>query len=145
VEAIMMLCDFAESLNGKLYIQGGGWDRVMKIQPLNFAVAIMLEVPWHAANEKHRLNLTLQTEDGQLVPDAEGNPIQMQGEFETGRPAGVRPGTALKSPFAARLAGLDLDPGAYAFVLEIDGTEITRSTFTVEVPPPGAIFGGPTP
>jgi len=25
VEAILLLCDYAEAVNGKLYIMGGGW------------------------------------------------------------------------------------------------------------------------
>lgn len=130
----MLLCDFAEALNGKLYITGGGWNRVIKVQPISCSVAIMLSIPWNKANEKHRLRLSLQTEDGAVVPDAEGKDVAITGEFETGRPAGVKPGSDLKNPIAIRLNGLDLDFGGYAFVLEIDGTEIARTPFTVEQP-----------
>ena len=133
----MLLCDWADALNGKLYIGGGGWDRVFKVQPLGCSVAVMLSVPWHATNEKHVFRLTLQTEDGVVVKDAQENRFEIVGEFETGRPAGTKPGSPIRTPLTFRVQQLDLAVGGYAFVLEVDETEITRAQFTVAQPPAG--------
>ena len=131
----MLLCDYAEALNGKLYIMGGGWDRLVKMGPVACSVAVMLSVPWNDANIKHRLSLTLLTEDGQVASDAAGNEVIIDGEFETGRPAGIRPGSALRTPFTFRIQGLDLDLGGYSVLLEIEGAAVARAEFDVVAPP----------
>jgi len=33
IEATMLLCDSAQAVGGKLYILGGGWTMLAKIQP----------------------------------------------------------------------------------------------------------------
>lgn len=139
----MLLCDYAEALNGKLYIIGGGWDRVFTVQPISCSVAVVLSVPWHATNERHVLRVHLQSEDGVVVGDHEGNPVQMEGEFETGRPPGVKPGSDLRHAFTLRMQGLDLAPGAYSFVLDVDGTELVRAPFTIERPQVAGMPGLP--
>ena len=134
MEAILLLCDYADALNGKLYIAGGGWNRIIKVAPISVSIAVMIDVPWQAANERHSLLVTLQTEDGERVRSPEGNEVKIEGEFETGRPAGTKPGSPLRAPLALRLEGLDLPRGGYAFVLDIDGSEVARATFLVEDP-----------
>lgn len=90
-----MLCDFAEQINGKLYIQGGGWSRLGAPEGSAFSihVAAMVYVPWDDANRKRRILLQLFSEDGAEVEVGEpSKPVEMRGEFEVGRPPGIAPG-----------------------------------------------------
>lgn len=138
----MMLADHAEAINGKLYITGGGWSLIGPA-PTPLAVAARVEVPWGEGNRKHTLRLELQDEDGSIVqfPGPAGmQAFVIQGEFETGRPAGLRSGTPLDLAFALNIGPLQLEPGKrYAFRLTVLGTDAAAScTFTVrDTPAPG--------
>src|SRR5262249_54509042 len=44
-----ILADYAEAVNGKLYMMGGGWDQSFVkdfSQPVSFSFAIGIQVPW---------------------------------------------------------------------------------------------------
>jgi hypothetical protein len=63
----LILADRAEAVNGKLYLMGGGWDRLAiadfaKPVTLSFAVGVL--VPWNATNQEHQLDLTIEDFDG---------------------------------------------------------------------------------
>jgi len=121
----MMLADSAQEVGGKLYILGGGWSITGPV-PMPMAIALKLEVPWDRTNEPHSLLLELVDEDGTpvLVADDQGEqvPLQVTGEFEAGRPAGVRPGTPIDSALAVNFGPLPLEPGRrYQWRLSIDG------------------------
>jgi hypothetical protein len=134
VQAIVLLCDHAEAFNGKLYTMGAGWSNVLAAQPLSFTVAVRIAVPWTAANKQHHILLGLETEDGTLVmsEDQPEEQVRIEGDFEVGRPPGLKPGTDLVNVLAVPFSNLDLAAGGYAVVLRIDGTEIARATFNVE-------------
>lgn len=132
MEAIVLLCDFAEAVNGKLYIMGGGWTDYRGSAPINCSVAIKLAVPWTQTNQRHTLSLDLVMEDGEPVNNPEnGEPIRVEGEFEVGRPPGAVPGSALVNAMAFQFGGLSLDPGGYKFSFSVDGTELAGATFRV--------------
>lgn len=133
MEVTMMLCDFAEAINGKLYISGGGWSNWQISRPLDCAVAVIIGVPWNQANQKHTMLLELMGEDGQAALAPNGEPVKIEGEFETGRPPGVVPGDTLASPVAFRIQGAVLKKGGYKFSLKIDGTEVAATRFRVKV------------
>lgn len=134
----MLLADFAQVSDGKLTVVGGGWSRTGP-EPLPFAIALLVLVPWDQANRKHVMRLEL--------VDSDGNPVLVEGEqgeeaavvffddleFEVGRPAGVKPGTPLDLPLAINSAPLQLDPGRYEWRLTIDGEsdEDWRLAFSV--------------
>jgi hypothetical protein len=87
------------------------------------AVALKIDVPWDQANLLHRWRLELVDADGQLfqLPD-EGGAVEVEQEFEVGRPAGIRPGTSLDFVVALNVPPLPLDPNSqYAWRLTIDG------------------------
>ncbi len=131
----MLLCDYAEELGGKLYIMGGGWSRLWTPnQPSSMALAIKISVPWNQANEPHDLTIRLVTGNGGPVPDPQGNDVQLMGKLEVGRPPGLRPGSTLDVPIAARFNGLELDPGIYRWEVEIDGTLMHDTAFDVVQP-----------
>ncbi len=121
----MMLADAAQELGGKLYILGGGWS-VTGPMPTPMAIALKIEVPWDRTNEKHELLLELLDEDGNPVrvpgPDEEPVALQVTGEFEVGRPAGIKPGTPIDSALAVTFGPLPLEAGRrYQWRLSIDG------------------------
>lgn len=119
----MILADSAQAVGGKLYILGGGWS-VTGPEPSPMALAIKIEIPWDQTNQKHKLRLELIDSDGNPVdsPDQEGTPLFIEGDFEVGRPPGMKPGTPIDFPFAINLGPIPLDPDTrYAWQLSIDG------------------------
>ena len=126
MKVTLLLADAAEAVNGKLYILGGGWS-VMGPDPAPMAIAIKIEVPWDQGNDVHKLHLRLVDADGQpvLAESTEGEvPVVLDADFETGRPAGMKPGTPLDLTMAVTLGPLPLDPGSrYEWRLTIDGKE----------------------
>ena len=46
VDVTLLLCDFAEAVNGKLYVMGGGWNVLFAPgQPVTMSVAAVVAVP----------------------------------------------------------------------------------------------------
>ena len=124
MKVTMMLADFAQVADGKLTIVGGGWS-VTGPMPVTFAIAVLFEVPWDRANEKHRFRLDLVDADGHVVfaETEEGEePVVIEGEFEAGRPPGLKPGTPLDVPIAINLPGPPVPPGGrYEWRLTVNG------------------------
>ena len=120
----MLLCDYCEALNGKLYIMGGGWS-LTGPNPTPFGIAILFEVPWDRANEQHHFRLDLMDADGDplLVPTPEGEqPLFIEGSFETGRPPGLKRGTPLDFPIAFNSPPQPLVPDTrYVWRLSVNG------------------------
>lgn len=141
----MLLADAAQAIGGKLYILGGGWS-ITGPGPAAMAIALKIEVDWNEANRKHKLRLALLTEDEQSVrvPGPAGDQaVEVGGEFEVGRPPGLRPGTALDFAIAINVQPLPLPPGAgYVWRCWIDDQtqEDWRLTFTTR---PGPTPGRP--
>lgn len=133
----MLLCDAADQVNGKLYILGGGWSTIFAVgQPANVTLAVKLMVPWDQTNRPHRIAAKLLTDDGEAV-DLGAGPVGAEGEIEVGRPPGLKPGTPIDVPLVFPFGGLLMEPGGYAFTLEVDNEPITRTAFRVVAPPPG--------
>jgi hypothetical protein len=120
----MILADYAQVAEGKLYIAGGGWT-FLRPAPTPTAIALLFHVPWDRANTKVKFSLKLMTQDGQPVTQ-EGPvgsvPVAMQAEFEIGRPPGIKPGSELNVPFAMNVQPLLLAPGQrFYWDLTMDG------------------------
>jgi hypothetical protein len=124
VKVTMLLADYAQVADGKLTIVGGGWS-VTGPMPVPFAIAMLFEVPWDRANVKHRFRLDLVDADGHVVfaPTDEGEePVVIEGEFEAGRPPGMKPGTPLDVPIAINLPGPPVTPGGrFEWRLTVNG------------------------
>jgi hypothetical protein len=120
----MMLCDHAQVAEGKLYISGGGWS-VTTTPTRPSSVAVLLQVPWTQANRKIDIKLRLVGSDGEPVtqPNATGQtaPVEIAGNFEVGRPAGLPEGTLLDAPLAITIPPLLLQEGRYVWELWLDG------------------------
>jgi hypothetical protein len=132
MEATMLLCDWAEEVNGKLYIMGGGWNRSGSATPITMGLAVLLKVEWEETNHRHRLSVRLLTEDGEPV-DLEGGRVEISNiEFEIGRPPGVPAGTHFNAPFAFNFQAVPLRPGRYVWHCLIgEDTDVATATFDV--------------
>ncbi len=126
----VLLCDFAQVAEGKLYLLGGGWS-LCGPGPFQHGLAIKVEVPWNEANRLHMLEGVLKDADER--PVKVGNPpneLQFRGEFEVGRPPGLPAGTALDVLLAVNFGPLELPPGAAFFwSVSVDGREVQRVGF----------------
>lgn len=135
MKATLMLCDHAQVAEGKLYINGGGWN-VIRPEPTPYAIAMLIEVPWDRTNSEHTLLLELLTSDGEpvIVPGEKGEePMRVEGQFEVGRPPGTKPGTPMAMPMALGIPPVPLSASSqYVWALSIDGEsdEDWRLTFS---------------
>jgi hypothetical protein len=121
----MLLADYAVVSDGKLTIVGGGWSQTGP-EPAPFGIALLIQVPWDQANTLHSFKVELLDADGgPVVLDSAEDEDQDQevafgGEFEVGRPPGIKPGTPLDFPLAMNSTPLPLEPGRYEWRLTID-------------------------
>lgn len=63
----LLLADRAEAIGGKLYIMGGGWDRITPediSQPLTISVAVGILVPRSQASDIQTITATIEDMDG---------------------------------------------------------------------------------
>jgi hypothetical protein len=121
MRATLLLADSAQAVDGKLYILGGGWS-VTGPQPAPTAIALKIDVPWDRANTRHKWRLELVDADGEQVEIPEAGAVELEQEFEVGRPPGVKPGTSLDFVVAINVPPLPLETGRqYSWQLTIDG------------------------
>lgn len=143
----LMLADSAQAVAGKLYILGGGWDRVFAgVQPS--AIAIVATVPWDETNQRHTLKLALLDGNGQpvKVPTPKGEEaLAITMGFEIGRPPGATKGQSFNVPLAVNMGPLPLASGIYEWRCTIDdvGDDVWRLPFECmgqvqpgQLPPP---------
>jgi hypothetical protein len=126
----MLLCDAAQVSGGKLYILGGGWNICRPDLP-SMAVALLVMVPWDMANRSFDWKLQLYNEDGNpLALGKEGKEVAFTGQFEVGRPPGLKKGQVLQVPLALNMAGIPLqESSGYYWAFLIDGVELERVSF----------------
>ena len=79
----VLLSDYSEAVNGKLYLTGGGWN-VLRLPELphdwSFHIGLGIDVAWHETNDPHELVVTVQDPDGNELGEG------LTANFETGRP-----------------------------------------------------------
>jgi len=133
----LLVADGAQVVGGKLYLLGGGWDRLtvseLPGQPATpFAVAVGVNVPWSLTNRKMSFSIDVRNADGGHVGQLVG------GEFEVGRPPGLRSGAPQRFQIAGP-AGPEL-PAAGRYVIEcaIDGEAIGHTAIEVIAASPAA-------
>lgn len=128
----LILADAAQVAEGKLYLMGGGWDRLaVNALPAahlaGFAVGVL--VPWTETNTAHALTLTIADEDGgEVMP-----PVAIN--VEVGRPSGLPAGSEQRVlvAFNAQISLPTL--GGYAVTLSLNGEPRKRARFTVAAGP----------
>jgi|FLYL01.1.fsa_nt_gi hypothetical protein len=132
----IILADYAEIVGGKLYVQGGGWDRLtvnsgFPVQR-RMGLAASFLVPWNETNQPHDVEIEIVTDDGQTLAKIEGN-------VEVGRPAGQPPGQPQRAQIAGNITLELKEAGTYAIIGRVDGEELRRIHFNVIPGPAMAI------
>lgn len=132
VRLTVMLCDHVEVADGKLFVNGGGWDQIPP-QGGPTGLAMLVHVPWDKTNERRTIQGALIDHDGKAVrqhgPGGE-NTIGFQLGFEVGRPVGVPPGSEVAVPFALNFPPMALQPHqGYTWLFTLDGDELGRVSF----------------
>jgi len=128
----LILADAAQVADGKLYLLGGGWDRLSvnglpAIQFMGVAIAIL--VPWSETNTTQTLTVSIEDEDGGAVMQ----PVAVR--VEVGRPSGLSAGADQRVLMAlnAQLALPRL--GDYAVTATLDSGARKRHRFSVQAGP----------
>jgi hypothetical protein len=121
------VADHAAVESGKIYVNGGFWDRLdLPSYPAvtSFSVIVVLQVPGRAHNQTHKFEVRFEDSNGKLMPS------RFEGEFQVGPPADQRTGNSSMLPIALPINSFLLErPGDYAAVLELHGAEIARWRF----------------
>ncbi len=124
----LILADSAKVVGNKLYLLGGGWDRltVNKEFPAqqHVGIALALKVPWNRTNEQHKFEIEIASEDADTI-------AKVGGDFEVGRPPGIPPGQDQRIQVAVE-ANLKFErPGTFVILARLDGEEGARVPFHV--------------
>jgi len=130
---ILLTADSVQVANEKLYVLGGGW-RYVYVQKFpvehSMGIALGILVPWEQTNIRHTIEVVLLDGDGNPVLDS---PI-LQGEFETGRPPGIKPDSTQRVLMAVNFRAPLAKPGENKIIARLDGHDKASATFeAVEV------------
>ena len=122
----LILGDFATMAGGKLFLQGGGWDRFTAPGPLpqNIAlgIAASVRVPWNETNQTGHLQVEVQFEDGQQL-------AKIDSEFKVGRPAEIPEGMDQRAQIAGTFHTKIEKFGSYVIIARLEGEEAGRVGF----------------
>jgi len=154
-----ILADSVASAEGKLYIQGGGWNSILAqggfpTRHPRIGIGAVIRVPYTATNQTHTFTVRVEDSDGQPLPlgDAppgtgaeDGRLYELVGNFTIGRPPTLVPGDEQIVPLAINLDGLVFPkPDAFRVVITLDGEPMETISFRV-VPPIGVQLASATP
>jgi uncharacterized protein DUF6941 len=124
-----MLADGAQVAQGKLFILGGQWDRLMvaslPAQHASMAVALVIKVEYNEAPKDCVLFIEL-TLDGEPVG------VKATGQLSIGHAAGLKHGAPQFAPVAVTFANVQFEkPGRYDWIISVD--EHVLGTLPLEV------------
>ena len=141
------LANYAEAVNGLLYLQGAGWTEVQtpmgpqgQIMPVHMGIGLSILIGWNETNVSYPMRFEMVHEDG-------GEPVLAgEGEVESGRPPGATPGAELRNVIALSAQVVFPRPGGYAFrVTLVDKVKTVSFRVTqVGLPPPSTGTSGPS-
>jgi hypothetical protein len=95
----VIIADYADIVNGKLYLMGGGWDTFYaKEAPsqVRLSIAVGVLVEWEETNLPLIVNLFVEDDDGKQM-------AKIEGKMQVGRPAALPPGSRQLSQMAANI------------------------------------------
>ncbi len=124
-----ILCDGVQVHDGKLFILGGGWDRLLvRAFPVEqtFALAIKLSVPASEAYRPMAMTLEVRDEEGTIA----GGQVHSS-MIEVSRPLGYAPHEDVPCFFPLHVGLVVRRPERLTFVLLIDGDPIARTSIRV--------------
>lgn len=124
----IILADAAEVVNKKLYLMGGGWDRLtinqdFPVQQI-IAVAVSFEIGWDETNIRQPMQIVIEDEEEKQL-------ARINGEIEAGRPTGISPGQPQRIQLAFRVPLRLEHEGFYTVTARIFEEEVGRTGFMV--------------
>jgi hypothetical protein len=145
VQVEAFLADSVASAEGKLYVQGAGWNVIntakVPTRHPRIGLGLIIRVPYTATNQMHKFELYLEDADGNELPLADAPPgtempdekiRRLGGQFNVGRPPTLQPGDEQLVAMAINLDGLMFDrQDSYKFVIELDGSREKELSFRV--------------
>jgi hypothetical protein len=94
-----LVADYAEIVNGKLYLMGGAWDTYHAREvpaTVRMAIAVGLRVDWEETNQAIPVMVHVEDDDGREL-------ARIEGKVQVGRPASLPPGSRQLSQMAVNL------------------------------------------
>ncbi|MFN8505949.1 MAG: hypothetical protein U0547_00120 [Dehalococcoidia bacterium] len=94
-----LICDYAEAVNGKMYIMGGGWETTFAPAfpaALRLAVAFGVRFGWDETNKAAPVLVRVEDDDGQEL-------VRIEGQMNVGRPPTLPPGSTQLAQMAANV------------------------------------------
>ena len=138
------LADSAETIQGKIYALGIGWNAIyaekFPCTHSRLAIGVLVNVPYTATNQNHKLTVHLQDEDGarqpiQVIKTLEGEAQQsteVSADIQLGRPPLLPAGDPQNLAFSLIFDHLVFQkPGMYSWIFEINGTELHRISMRI--------------
>jgi hypothetical protein len=127
------VADFAEAINGKLYVMGGGIGVMFAPtfpHQVRVSIAAILRVPWGDTNRRFPIRAWLENSDGDELE------YRLEGQIEAGRPAGGR-GEDVIICFAAPLHFTAESTGRFRLVLQFgeDERKLALQVGQISLPP----------
>lgn len=123
-----ILGDYAHIAEGKLYLQGGGWERLNVNtgfpvrQQIGIAQSIL--VPWDETNQPIDLEIEIQTADGASL-------LKGKNQVKVGRPPDHPPGMPIRAMSASNIFFEFKEPGSYVLLSTLNGAEAKRTPFYI--------------
>jgi hypothetical protein len=132
---VLCLANSVEVQNGLLYIMGGGWtDHKRPVMGKDghkvlsqIYIAILIKIPWNETNRNQHFVVEITDLDGtkQL--------LKVEGDFSTGRPATLPPGSAQYAPLAVNGQVLFESAGTYLVKGRLNGDPLSLRTWEFRV------------
>lgn len=94
-----LICDYAEAVNGKMYIMGAGWENyTAAVMPANLRLAVALGVRfgWDETNKAAPVLIRVEDDDGQEL-------VRIEAQMNIGRPPALPPGSTQLAQMAANV------------------------------------------
>jgi hypothetical protein len=136
----LILADAAQVVGNKLYLLGGGWDRLTVNKPFpvsqRCALAMSINVDWNETNQKHTFELEILAED--QTTEQPKSIMKAGGQFELGRPPGISPGQQQRFQVALDMTLPIESAGMKTVIARVEGKELRRLNFNVNEGPGAA-------
>lgn len=127
-----MLADHATIENGKLYILGGGWDRLNGSGAHSFTITALVEIAVESAPINVSGNLSIMDPHGNAVIGPDSKPIVIPVNLQAKMPDVTPFSGWAQIPLVFRFENLTLPSGSYTMGLAIEEYATTKSFVVVE-------------
>ncbi|SRR6266705_5998860 len=129
----LILANHVESVNGLLYVSGGGWTTHNRVfttgspPPLShLGLALIIAIPWHETNRNHNLVIEIRDEDANVL-------VNIAAQINMGRLPGMRPGTIQYPNIGLPMNLTFPHAGGYEIIARVDGVDGSERRWAFEV------------